>query len=135
VSKPDEGNRTAFLRKLLAIAEIIQAVDEAWARDRGGGRHAPRIGLKFIHAQFCDQYQTNAVFFIEPSGDGKVRNLAVYYENDRPAFRVVIPNDWSEDKVIRFLSSNRSDGPYPVWEIAARTAGNQLLVSPASESP
>jgi hypothetical protein len=83
--------------------------------------------LKFVHAQFCDQYQTNAVFFVERSADGKARNLAVYYANDRPAFRALIPDDWSEDKVISFLSSNTPAGLYPVWESAVRTAGSHML--------
>lgn len=151
VSESDQSNRANVLRRLLATAEISLAVNEAWTRNRGAaGSPAavspaagapmartpaagtkPRTELKFIHALFCDQYQTNAVFFIEPSADGKSRNLVAYYENDRPAFRAGIPDDWSEDEVIRFLSSNTPGGPYPVWEIAARTAGSQML-GPAS---
>ena len=129
MSKPDGCNRIIVLRKLLATAEIFSAVNEAWARDRGVAVTSPRTGLKFIHAQFCDQYQTNAVFFVEPSADGRTRNLAVYYENDRPAFRATIPDDWSEDRVIRFLSSNQPGGLYPVWEIAARATGSHALDS------
>jgi hypothetical protein len=136
VSKPDECDRTnIFLRKVLATAEIFQAVNEAWSRDQGTGGSPPGTKLKFIHAQFCDQYNTHAVFFIERSANGKARNLAVYYENDRPAFRAGIPDDWPENKVIRFVSSNTPGGLYPVWEIAARTSCSPMLGSLPNSEP
>jgi hypothetical protein len=82
--------------------------------------------LKFIGSQFCNQYQTRAVFFIE-TVKNNMRHLVVYYENDRSAFRTGIPDDWSEEQLTRFLQTP-TDDQYPVWEQPARRSGSPVLM-------
>jgi hypothetical protein len=104
--------------------------------------------LELIGSVFCEQYQTEAKFYIERSvplrpgfGTG-TRHLVVQYgdgytgreglaiaANGQREFASMIPHDWSNEKLLEFLlaPSKTSTAPYPTWEVPARSHGRPVL--------
>jgi hypothetical protein len=102
--------------------------------------------LEFIGSVFCEQYQTEAKFYIERSislrpgfGTG-ARHLVVQYgdgytgceglaiaANGQREF--AIPHDWSNEKLLEFLlaPAKNPNVPYPTWEVPARVHGRPVL--------
>jgi hypothetical protein len=89
--------------------------------------------LNPIGELFCRQYSTVAKCYVEPANapgprqGSKVRHLIVRYGDNRPEFATGIPDDWTEEDVMRLLMSPNPSSPYPVWEIPARTYGRSML--------
>jgi hypothetical protein len=104
--------------------------------------------LELIGSVFCEQYQTEAKFYIERSvplrpgfGTG-TRHLVVQYgdgytgreglaiaANRQREFASMIPQHWSNEKLLEFLlaPSKTSTAPYPTWEVPARSHGRPVL--------
>ena len=104
--------------------------------------------LELIGSVFCEQYQTEAKFYIERSiplkpgfGTG-ARHLVVQYgdgytgreglavaSNGQREFASMIPNDWSNEKLLEFLlaPAKNPNVPYPTWEVPARVHGRPVL--------
>jgi hypothetical protein len=105
--------------------------------------------LHSIGSTFCNQYDCEARFYIEPPGSGEprpgtgtgLRHLVVLYgkgytgPNDRPIaangqreFAVGIPDDWSKEKLLAFLLRPGSQNePLPSWEASTRSLGLIVL--------
>jgi hypothetical protein len=102
--------------------------------------------LKPIGQQWCQQYMTNVSLFIEPPNSpgprkgSSVRHLIARYEegarHDLPMidgqaeFAAGIPDEWSDDDVVKFISMGNSKGHYPIWEIPARVYASPILTWP-----
>ena len=104
--------------------------------------------LEAIGSAFCEQYQTEAKFFIERSiplgkrlGTG-ARHLVVQYGESytgrddlavaatgQREFAIIIPHDWSNEKLLKFLQAptKNPNVPYPTWEVPARVHGRPVL--------
>src|ERR1700730_11910285 len=101
-----------------------------------------------IGKQPCLKYQTTVTFFIETLNEGS-RNLVARYDDYKPKardetyppdlprneagyyqFKAGIPNDWTEQDVLHFLSMGNDQGDYPLWEIPARYYGRPILSWP-----
>jgi hypothetical protein len=104
--------------------------------------------LEFIGSVFCEQYKTEARFFIErpmslrPCSRKGARHLVVQYgeghtgrqdlavaANGRREFASMIPHDWNNDKLLTFLyaSAKNPNLAYPTWEVPARVHGRPFL--------
>jgi hypothetical protein len=104
--------------------------------------------LELIGSVFCEQYQTEAKFYIERSiplkpgfGTG-ARHLVVQYgdgytgreglavaANGQREFASMIPHDWSNEKLLEFLlaPTKNPNLAYPTWEVPARVHGRPVL--------
>ena len=104
--------------------------------------------LEPIGSVFCEQYQTEAKFYIERPvplrrgfGTG-ARHLVVQYgdsytgredlavtANGQREFASIIPHDWSNEKLLKFLQApaKNPNVPYPTWEVPARVHGRPVL--------
>jgi hypothetical protein len=104
--------------------------------------------LELIGSVFCEQYQTEATFYIERSiplkpgfGTG-ARHLVVQYgdsytgreglavaANGQREFASMIPHDWSNEKLLEFLlaPAKNPNVAYPTWEVPARVHGRPVL--------
>jgi hypothetical protein len=105
--------------------------------------------LEPIGSAFCEQYQTEAKFFIERSiplrkrlGTG-AKHLVVQYGESytgrddlavtptgQREFAIIIPHDWSNEKLLEFLQAptKNPNVPYPTWEVPERVHGRPVLV-------
>ncbi len=104
--------------------------------------------LELIGSIFCEQYQTEAKFYIERSiplkpGLGKgARHLVVQYgdgytgrdglaiaANGQREFASMIPHDWTNEKLLEFqlAPAQNSNAPYLTWEVPARVHGRPIL--------
>jgi hypothetical protein len=97
--------------------------------------------LKPIGAAFCEQYQCEAVFYIDQAPSGQ-RHLIVRYDdgysgrddlpivNGQPQFAAGVPDSWTNEDVLGLLLWPRETlprGPWPAWEIPARLYGSYSL--------
>jgi hypothetical protein len=96
---------------------------------------------KPIGAEFCEQYQCEAEFYIDEAHSSGRRHLIVRYDegysgrNDlpivdgSPQFAAAIPDDWSEQDVMDLIQQPmKSPGaPYPAWEVHSRVHGSATL--------
>jgi hypothetical protein len=130
-------------------------VDVSRSSQKGGGTDVIRISLtneqrnlEPIGSAFCQHYQTEARFFIERSislgqrlGTG-ARHLVVQYGESytgrddlavtatgQREFAIIIPHDWSNEKLLKFLQAptKNPNVPYPTWEVPARLHGRPVL--------
>jgi len=87
------------------------------------------LAAKSIGSAFCDHYQTEAQFFVEPAKkSGDYRHLIVTYANGRQTFRAAIPHERSEKQVLALLlTAPTLHSQYPVWEHGARLFGQPKL--------
>jgi hypothetical protein len=55
-------------------------------------------------------------------------DLAVTATGQRE-FAIIIPDDWNNEKLLRFLQAptKNSNVPYPTWEVPARLHGRPVL--------
>jgi hypothetical protein len=104
--------------------------------------------LELIASVFCEQYQSEAKFYIErpiPSKPGfgtGARHLVVQYgggytgreglavaANGQREFVSMIRHDWSNEKLLGFLLApvQNYNVPYPRWEVPARVHGRPVL--------
>jgi hypothetical protein len=104
--------------------------------------------LEPIRSAFCEHYQTEAKFYIERSislrpGSGTgARHLIVQYGESytgrddlavtatgRREFAIIIPGDWNNEKLLRFLQAptKNPNVPYPTWEVPAGLHGRPVL--------
>ena len=87
--------------------------------------------LKPLCERWCQQYMTQAKFYIETK-QGR-RTLVVQYEEgayrDLREFKSSIPDDWTTEDVLRLIESPGSQ-MYPAWEIPARVHGSPVLMRP-----
>jgi hypothetical protein len=105
--------------------------------------------LEPIGSAFCEHYQTEAKFYIERSislrpGSGTgARHLVVQYGESyagrddlavtaagQREFAIIIPDDWTNEKLLRFLQAptKNPNVPYPTWEVPARLHGRPVLL-------
>jgi hypothetical protein len=104
--------------------------------------------LEFIGSVFCEQYHTEARFYIERpislrrgSGPG-ARHLVVQYgegytgredlavaANGQREFASMIPLDWNNEKLLTFLQvpAKNPNLACPTWEVPARVHGRPFL--------
>jgi hypothetical protein len=108
----------------------------------------PNQNLEIIGSMFCKQYQCRAEFYLEPPHSGEprpatgtgVRHLIVRYgdgytgPDDRPLveggrreFAIGVPDDWTEEKLLDFLTQPPREGSFPKWEAPTRGYGLNML--------
>jgi hypothetical protein len=94
--------------------------------------------LKLIAQAYCEQYKTEATFYIEPAKPPALRRLVVLYADTQhmpystSEFAAGIPDDWTVDYVIEnFLlwPMEHPEAPYPRWEVPLRAYGSPMLFS------
>jgi hypothetical protein len=88
--------------------------------------------MKFLCSVFCEQYQSDAKFYVDETRLSGVRNLVVVYEKGGyggdKEFTAGIPNAWSNQDVENLiLLPMKSEAPYPAWEVSARVFGSPLV--------
>jgi hypothetical protein len=89
--------------------------------------------LRLLCSSFCEQYQSDAMFYIDEAQDSRIRNLVVVYEKGGygggKEFTASIPKAWTDDDVLNLIRWPMKDlnAPYPAWEVPARTFGSPVL--------
>ena len=89
--------------------------------------------LKFMGSMFCEQYRSDAEFYVEEALASGSRNLIVLYEmggyGGVPCFAAIIPDEWDEQAVQNLIIWPMKDpnAPYPSWEVPARVFGSPTL--------
>jgi hypothetical protein len=104
--------------------------------------------LQFIGSMFCKQYQCQAEFYLEPPHSGEprpatgtgVRHLIVRYgdgytgpgdrplvEGERREFAIGVPDDWTKEQLLDFLTLSLGEGSFPKWEAPTRGYGLSML--------
>jgi len=89
--------------------------------------------LKFIGSMFCEQYQSDAKFYVDEAHTSGLRHLIVVYDRGGyagvPYFAAVIPTDWDAQAVQNLILWPIKDpnAPYPSWEVPARVFGSPTL--------
>ena len=89
--------------------------------------------LKFMGSMFCEQYRSNAEFYIDEAHASGLRHLIVLYEmggyDGVPYFAAVIPNEWDEQAVQTLIlrPMKNPNAPFPSWEVPARVFGSPTV--------
>jgi hypothetical protein len=105
-------------------------------------------GEEFIGSIFCEQYNCQAEFYLEPSHSGEprpatgtgVRHLIVLYgegytgpadrsltENGRRQFAIGVPDSWTKQQLLDFLLETPHEASFPKWEGPTRGYGLNML--------
>jgi hypothetical protein len=89
--------------------------------------------LKLLCSCFCEQYQSQAKFYVEDRHPWGIRHLVVVYDKGghggRNEFITGIPKEWTENDIQSLIlwPMKDAEAPYPAWEIPARAFGKTQL--------
>jgi hypothetical protein len=89
--------------------------------------------MKFLCSVFCEQYQSDAKFYVDETRLSGVRNLVVIYDRGGyggdKEFTAGIPKAWTDQDVenLILLPTKDPKAPYPAWEVSARVFGSPLV--------
>jgi hypothetical protein len=105
-------------------------------------------GREYLGSTFCEQYNCEAEFYLEPPHSGEprpatgtgVRHLIVVYgegctgradrpltEDGRRQFAIGVPDSWTKQQLLDFLLQTQRGASFPKWEAPTRAYGLNML--------